>query len=76
MKITGTKSSLKVEIGQKTLLIKGELTTTPAFYADINSIIKWEPPFENELIDDIERKKIISEILAANQSNKMKIIFE
>jgi hypothetical protein len=39
MKITGTRSQIKVEIDDKIILINGELTTTPAFYADINILL-------------------------------------
>nr|WP_292960138.1 hypothetical protein [Muricauda sp. UBA7809] len=46
MIITGTKSNIIVETEGKSLKIEGELTTTPAFYADKDSIKNWESPYD------------------------------
>lgn len=54
--ITGTPSSISVYIDDKILKISGELTATPIFYADKNSITKWEPPHDKVIIDNAEKK--------------------
>lgn len=76
MKITGTRSYILVEIENKVLKIQGELTTSPAFYADTNSIICWESPFESERIDELERSKIIEQIIQYSKDKELKIYFE
>jgi len=61
-KITGTRSYMIVDFGDRAVKIQGELTTTPAFYGYINSIRNWEPPHDNEIIGDTEKRKIIEEL--------------
>jgi len=48
--ITGTRSYMIVDFGDRKVKVQGELTLTPAFYGYINSIKNWEPPYENEVI--------------------------
>ncbi len=76
MKITGTRSTLIVETEGKTLIIKGELTVTPAFYADSDSIRYWEPPFDDIKISEEEKLRIIDKIKKYNENQGVKIIFE
>ncbi|HLP12189.1 MAG TPA: Imm74 family immunity protein [Flavobacteriales bacterium] len=76
MKITGTSSYILVEIDNKVLKISGELTATPAFYADLSSIKNWEIPFESVQISESERQSIVAEILAYCSDKEMKIYFE
>ncbi|WP_414617429.1 hypothetical protein [Dyadobacter sp. 32] len=45
MKITGDRGTIWVEIEGKTIKIEGELTTTPSFYAEFNSIVHWNRHF-------------------------------
>lgn len=76
MKITGTRSYILVEFDHRTVKIQGELTTTPTFYADLNSIKNWEPPFDNLVISEGEKKQIIEAILKENRTSKIQIILE
>jgi hypothetical protein len=76
MKITGTRSTLIVETEGKILIIKGELTVIPAFYADSDSIEYWEPPFDNIKISEEEKLRIIEEVKKYNENREVKIIFE
>lgn len=76
MKITGDRSTIWVEINGKIVKIEGELTTTPAFYAEANSIKNWEFPFENILISSKEKEEIIQKIEEYSKKTKVKIIFD
>ncbi|UII79689.1 Imm74 family immunity protein [Flagellimonas sp. CMM7] len=77
MKITGTKSYIVIETEGKTLKIEGELTTTPAFYADKKSIQNWEKPNESIKITEEEKETLIEKILIeSNKDGNVKIIFE
>ena len=76
MKLSGTRSYIEVEINDKILRISGELTTTPAFYADSNSIKHWEPPFENILISESEKEELIKTILEETKNAEVKIYFD
>lgn len=76
MKITGTRSYILVEFDHRSIKITGELTTTPAFYADINSIKHWESPYDNIIITEEEKKLIIKRILQESEDKVFKIYFE
>ena len=55
MKITGTMSYIKVEIEGKTVKIEGE-KVIGGVIAFKNTIKNWEPPYENEIIDEKLKK--------------------
>jgi hypothetical protein len=73
--ITGTRSYIIVDYGERKVKIQGELTLTPAFYGYTNSIKYWEPPYEKEEISESEKKTIIDEIRNYNNS-EFKIVIE
>jgi hypothetical protein len=75
MKITGTSSYILVEFDHRTVKIQGELTTTPAFYASIGSIINWEHPYGNIKVSQEEKNEIITKIIEQNNPD-FKVIFE
>jgi len=74
--IRGTRSHIYVDIEDKTICITGELTLTPAFYADISSIKHWESPFENKTIDEEMKEQIIKAIIDYTKDKEVKIYFE
>jgi hypothetical protein len=77
MEIIGiNRGKIKVIIEDKSLIITGELTLIPAFYADISSIKSWEPPFEKEMIDEKTREWIIQSIIEYTQDKDIKIYFD
>lgn len=77
MEILGlNRGKIKVIIEGKSLIITGELTTTPIFYADINSIKKWEYPHNEIIINDEERENIIKQIQEKTKDAVVKIIFD
>lgn len=76
MKITGTRNTLIIETEGKKLIIKGELTVTPAFYADSDSIEYWEPPYDNIKISEEDKLRIIEEVKKYNENQEVKIVFE
>lgn len=71
-----TPSKLLVKYNNKELIITGEVTVTPIFYADIKSIKKWETPFENEIISETEKQEIIRLITEESSKTKIPIIFD
>jgi len=75
MKITGTRSYIDVDFGDKSVRIDGELTTVPSFYASIDSIKYWKTSNGMILIDNEERDWIIAEVRNHNNP-QFEIIFE
>ena len=62
MNITGTMSYIKVEIEGKTVKIEGE-KVIGGFIAFKNTIKNWEPPYENEIIDEKLKQEIIQKVI-------------
>jgi hypothetical protein len=75
MKITGTRSYIKVEIEDKIVKIKGELLIG-GFIAYKDSIKNWEPPYESEKIDDLEKQKIVNMVINETKNSHLVITFE
>ncbi|WP_158961581.1 Imm74 family immunity protein [Myroides fluvii] len=72
-----TPSTMKIIVdNKKEMYIQGEGTTEPKFYADIDSIKNWEPPYEQEPITENEKKEIISSIEKASKKGKIPIVFD
>lgn len=76
MEIIGTNRwEIRVIIGDRSLIITGELTfTPPVFYANIASIKHWEYPYERVEITEQEKKEIIDSIEKRN--NGVKFLFD
>lgn len=75
MKITGTRSYIDVDFGDKSVRIEGELTAEPAFYATISSIKYWKTTSGVIPINNEDRGWIVAQI--RRQSNpQFEIIFE
>ena len=74
MKITGTSSYIKIEYDGKTLKVNGEMFVG-GFVAYINTM-KWEPPHENELLDEKLKKEIISAVVNQTKDKDFRIEFE
>ncbi|MGL5258016.1 MAG: Imm74 family immunity protein [Proteocatella sp.] len=75
MKITGTRSYIKVEIEGKVVEIKGELLVG-SFIAYKDTIESWEPPYELEKIDDVMKQKIIKMVINKTKDAYLVITFE
>lgn len=55
-----SRGSMTIKYNGKVLKVSGELIyAPPVFYADINALDRWEPPFENEKITESEKAEII-----------------
>ena len=77
MKITCGRSCIKVLTDEgKEIIIQGELTLTPKFYADFSSINKWESPFENEVFSEQMKKKLAYQIINESLSTEVPVVFE
>lgn len=75
MKITGTRSYIKVEIEGKVVEIKGELLVG-SFIAYKDTIKNWNPPYESEEIDDAMKQKIIEMVVNKTKKSHLVITFE
>ena len=75
MKITGTRSYIKVEIDGKVVEIKGELLVG-SFIAYKDTIKNWEHPYESEKIDDAMKQKIIEMVVNETKNSHLVITFE
>lgn len=76
MKISGTRSYILVEYDHRSIRIQGELTTTPAFYADIASIKNWEPPYEHASVTEEEKEELIRKITEETKHQKVPVYFD
>ncbi len=77
MKITGTKSYIDVETNGRTVRIEGELTTTPTFYANINSIKYWSFPHQHIEITEEEKGNLIQLVIdETHQPGKVPVFFD
>jgi hypothetical protein len=70
-----TRGTIKVKIDNKEIFITGELTMDK-FYADLLSIKKWEPPFENDVITESIKKDIVSSIERETKNAEIPIVFD
>lgn len=75
MKITGTISYIKVEVQGKTVKIEGE-KVIGGFIAFKNTIKNWEPPYENEVIDEKLKQEIIEKVSDKTKNSHLVITFE
>jgi len=72
-----TPSKLEIRYNNKMVIVSGEMTLTPIFYANINDFFCWSYPFEHEKITEKEREKIVKFITQESQKEgKTKIIFD
>jgi glutaredoxin len=71
-----TPSVMEVMVDEKKVLIQGEGTTEPKFYADARSLEKWEPPYENQNITAQEKHAIISAIEEKSKNSKVPVVFD
>jgi hypothetical protein len=63
------RTGLLYKEGPKSMNIDSEVLASPGGIAVIKKSIRaWDPPYENEIIDDIKRKTIIENIRRAFQS--------
>jgi len=73
-----SRSHIKMKIREKTITIDGEAYLrghgSPDFVAYSNSIVHWDPPNDNEKIDDQTKIKILEKL--KNEMNKRKMTIE
>jgi hypothetical protein len=75
--IKGTRSTATVLFeDSKAIVLTGELTTEPKFYADISSIKKWKPPFESDLTTEEVKKDIIKSVEEHSKTIEVKVVFD
>jgi hypothetical protein len=72
-----SRGTMSVKCGDKEVLIYGELTfEPPVFYANLNSIKTWQPPFESISITENEKKELIEFLSNSQRNDKTKIVFD
>jgi len=75
MKITGTSSTINIDFGDRKISLKGELIKG-GFVVYIDSIIRWDHPYDYELIDEQTKFKMIHEVTEETKDRDFKIYFE
>ena len=68
-------SYIKVEINGKTVKIEGE-KIIGGFIAFKNTIRNWEPPYENEVIDENLKQEIMKKVTDETKNSHLEITFE
>lgn len=76
MKIRGGRSYVIIEVGKNEIRIDGELTITPAFYAEAESIKYWKTPKGLVSISEEERDRLILQIIEETKNAKVPILFD
>lgn len=72
-----TPSKMLVEKDDKKIIIRGEATLAPAFYADVKSIVKWEPPYDKEEISEQEKTELIQKIIEESlKEDRIRVYFD
>jgi predicted transport protein len=75
MKITGTRSTVTIEENGKKLILSGELTTEPSFYADRDSIQYWVTENGKISITEEEKLDLINRIIEESRKCNFTINF-
>ncbi len=76
MKVTGTRSNMKVELDDgKIAIFTGELVLD-GFWADKNSVSKWESPYEDIPFTEKDLINIMYLIEEKNKISKLKVWFD
>tara|TARA_R110000868_G_C10546586_1_gene735486 strand:- start:61 stop:306 length:246 start_codon:yes stop_codon:yes gene_type:complete len=72
-----SRGKMEVKIDDKRIIVFGEVSLEPlSFYANINSIDKFEPPYDDLIINDDMKFKIIKAIIQESyKENNVKIFF-
>ncbi len=80
MIIDMARSYIRLKVGDKTIKIEGEAYIpghgSPDFVAYANSIKIWEPPYENERINEDTKNKIIETLKSESIKKNIKIEIE
>lgn len=75
-KITGTSSYINVHVNDKRIVrIKGEFIVG-GFLAYSDTITQWEPPYDNEVIDNKTKELLLLAIVDSSKNSKFKIEFD
>ena len=70
-----SRGTMQIKYGIRNAIVSGELTfQPPVFYADLNSLMNWETPYQNEKITEEDKNKIIR--FLSNLETGTKIVFE
>jgi hypothetical protein len=71
------RGKMIVTMGEKSVAVSGELNFEPSiFYAKINSIKCWNPPFQDEAVSEEDKQKMIEFITENGPKDiKTEIIF-
>lgn len=75
MNIRGTSSYILVDIDEKTVKIQGEMLVN-GFVAYADTIQYWQPPHDDERIDESTKQHIIDKVSAQRNEAGYKITFE
>lgn len=75
-----TRGHICLKVDNKTIRIAGEGLLSkkgqPNYIVYLNSIKKWDPPFDNEIIDEKTKEKIIEKIKVETKEKGLIVEFE
>lgn len=74
VKITGTNSYIILDYNGRKIKVEGEMIVG-GFVAEKNTMKRYEPPFENELVTEEVKEKYIQEALKKTKGSHMVIQF-
>ncbi|QKJ85718.1 hypothetical protein PMPD1_0746 [Paramixta manurensis] len=75
MKITGTRSYIVLDENGRKIKVKGEMIVG-GFIADVSSMKKFEPPYENEVLTEGIKRDYIDKTIKKTTGTHMVITFE
>lgn len=77
MKITGSRSSVTFDL-ENGYIIKasGELLTGGSFVVFTDSMKRWEPPYEKEVVREADVYEIIQQVKQCMGKDKVQLLFE
>jgi hypothetical protein len=74
VKITGTNSYIILDYNGRKIKVEGEMIVG-GFVAEKNTMKRYEPPFENELVTEEVKEKYIHEAIEKTKGSHMVIQF-
>ena len=77
MKITGTRDQIKFDFENGYIAVaEGEMLSGRRFVVFTNTLIAWEPPYNNEPFTDVDVQRIKDIVAAMTGEHTAQLIFE
>lgn len=69
-------SKMEILFDEKRIIVSGELTVTPAFYANLSSLNSWVAPESGLKLTEAEKQLIISTITNGPENKNVQVYFD